>query len=58
MPAHPYKDGCMCDNCIKERVRAKVAARDLEAAGKAYVQRRGAPIGGVSVPEALKNDKR
>ena len=49
-----HREGCMCDECIKARTRARVAAADAERAQRPYIERRSAEIGEVSVADALK----
>lgn len=53
-----HTDDCGCDGCIKVRTRLRLAQRELDSAQAAYEKRRGAPIGGISVAQALRKRRR
>lgn len=50
-----HKVDCMCDRCIQYRVVAARSKAEQDEAQREYEKRRGAPIGSVSVSDALKS---
>jgi hypothetical protein len=39
--SNPHPVTCMCDYCIKDRVRRQVEEREREKASQDYIRRRG-----------------
>ena len=39
-----HKEGCMCDECIKQRTKERVARRGIDEQANAYINRRGGTL--------------
>lgn len=48
-------DTCMCDACLKVRIKQLVSQRELDEAIREYEARRGGEIGSITLQDALRD---